>query len=174
VSAAHPGATMKGDHIIEMLEKERLSSLGDDQVLQITAHTSDCSECQRAYDATVISSLMLKARASQDVAPSPFFKTRVMSAIRDRESRDIVTFGRLWKNARVAVSSMVALVLVLITLTFLGQQGSLVGPAPQDLSPKVYGLEQVVFDEGELPVDENLTNGQIIDAVFDSGDIYGN
>src|SRR5215213_6077749 len=102
---------MRDNHLIKMLEERAIDSLSEGEVLAIEAHTLDCSACLRAYEAARISADLLRARASETVEPSPFFKTRVMAAIKEnRLSPELPALLRMWRAAGALVSMMAVLV----------------------------------------------------------------
>lgn len=164
---------MRNDHILKILEAGSVRSLSEAEIAALEAHAADCADCRRAYEAACISCDLIHALAAEKYEPSPFFKTRVMAAIRERElSPELPAFARMWKAAGALVSSMAMLVLVLIGLTAFGY-GS--GPAATELAAAqsaqgLFSPEQVVLDMG---ADESLAYDQVLSIMYDLGDSDG-
>src|SRR6266487_4123067 len=109
---------MKENHIIDILENSSFASLNESERAVIQTHAANCLPCARAYEATQVASSLLKARASEVVEPSPFFHTRVLASLRERQN-EIPAFKRLWQVAGALVSSMTATVALLAVLSFI-------------------------------------------------------
>ncbi|MGH9873858.1 MAG: hypothetical protein ACRD9S_15515, partial [Pyrinomonadaceae bacterium] len=111
---------MRDKHIISLIENSSLVSLSENDLSAIRAHTKDCSDCLQAFQAAQVSQLLLKERAAVEFEPSPFFQTRVMATLRERQAvNDSWALGRLWRTAGALASSMVATVATLAFLTFV-------------------------------------------------------
>jgi anti-sigma-K factor RskA len=137
---------VRGEHIKDLLDRLGLASLGGEELAAVRSHAEGCGECARAYEAARVSASLLEARASEVFEPPPFFQTRVLAALRERQAAgEAWSFGRLWKAAGLLVSSMAATVAVLATLTFVVPQ--------QTATPQVatasdtYTAEDVIFDQ---------------------------
>jgi anti-sigma-K factor RskA len=116
---------MRNEHIIELLDSAPLRSLSETDLARIREHSDQCAHCRRAFRSAQLSSLMLRERATAAIEPSPFFKTKVMAAIRERQAATgSYSFLRFWKAARALVYSMAAVVVLLTGLT-ISQPGSL-------------------------------------------------
>src|ERR1051325_11973892 len=96
---------MKDNHIIELLQNRSLTSFNDSERASIAAHVSDCAACKHAYAVAQVSTSLLQERASAVVEPSPFFHTRVLAALRERQN-EVPAYRRLWQSAGALVSSM--------------------------------------------------------------------
>src|ERR671922_301207 len=110
---------MRDEHIINILESAPFADLSERELASVTAHCATCASCQRAYEAARVSALLLKERVAESVEPSPFFQTRVLAALRGRQTNEAWSFARLWRSAGALVSSMAAIVALLAGLTFL-------------------------------------------------------
>lgn len=163
---------MKEEHIISLLEAVSLASLSENDLTAIRAHTSDCSDCQRAFEAAQISALLLKERAAEVFEPSPFFHTRVLATLRERQAaNESGALGRMWRAAGALASSMVATVAALAVLTFVipGSQTSL---SPQELSslPNGYSAEEVLLYPSDTTATQVPTNqvsdGEVLTAIY--------
>jgi hypothetical protein len=162
---------MKNDHIIYLLEQTPPTGLTAAEISLIEEHSGQCLDCRQAYMASVVSSAMIRSRASEEVQATQFFKTRVMSAIREQRARPVTTFGGLWKAAGILVSSMMAVVALLITLTLFSAPGANLASG-QPAVAGAYGLEQALVDDGDA-ADESLPDAQIIDTLFNTGGANG-
>lgn len=163
---------MRDNHIIKMLEEKAIDTLSESEIIAIEAHAIDCSACRRAYAAARISADLLHARAAETVEPLPFFKTRVMAAIREKQlSPELPAFLRMWKAAGALVSMMAMLVVILIGMTvFSGSSGT---QADELIAgPSIFSPESLVF-EPSSPGDDILAYDQVLSTMYDVGDSDG-
>lgn len=166
---------MRDEHIITLIENAPLASLSKSDLAAIGAHTEHCSDCLRAFKAAQIAALLLKQRAAEEFEPLPFFHTRVLAALRERQASesDSWTLGRMWRAAGALASSMVATVAALAVLTF-AIPGTQVASGTQSLSslPNSYSAEEVILDQS--PVAENqvsvvpVSDSQVLNAIYGS------
>jgi hypothetical protein len=158
---------MRDEHIISLIENTPFASLSQDDLLAIQVHTEHCSDCLRAFQAAQISALLLKERAADEFEPSPFFHTRVLATLRERQAvNDSWAWSRLWRAAGALASSMVATVAALAVLTF-----AIPGEVPstnQQVSSfyNGYSAEEVLLNQNEQ-VDEPATDAQVLNTIYD-------
>ncbi|HKP71606.1 MAG TPA: hypothetical protein VJT82_01630 [Pyrinomonadaceae bacterium] len=162
---------MRDEHIISIIENAPLSELSEHELADVRAHTDQCVECRRAFDAAQISQLLLRERVAETIEPSPFFQTRVLAALRERQAaQETSAFRRLWNATGALVSSMAATVAALVILTFFAP-----GSQPTTGSPEVasaynsYSAEEVLFDQSDAPADQ-MSYGQVISTLYESDD----
>ena len=154
---------MKNDHITDLLESAPFSSLSKSELSAAREHIVGCADCQRAYEAALVAESLLKERAASTLEPSPFFQTRVMAALRERQMLSGVSpLRRMWRAAGLLVSSMVALVVLLAALTYFEQPQ--LGVTEQASAFNFDFLEQVSFTQ-DAP-DEDLTYAQVLTALY--------
>ena len=149
---------MRDEHIISIIENAPLSSLSESEMASIRAHTDQCAECQRAYEAAQISALLLRERVAETIEPSPFFQTRVLAALRERQAAgETAALRRLWNATGALVSSMAATVAALAILTIFAP-GSQPTPAPQEMASAYnsYSAEEVLFDQNRVARRSNV------------------
>jgi anti-sigma-K factor RskA len=162
---------MRDEHIISLIENAPLASLSENELTAIRAHTDHCADCLQAFRATQISALLLKERAAEVFEPSPFFHTRVMATLRERQANGSWTnswaLGRMWRAAGALASTMVATVAALAVLTF-AIPVSQVATGPQQVGSlsSSYSAEDVLLNQSE-PVDESLSDAQILNTLYD-------
>ncbi len=162
---------MSKNHIISIIESAPLASLSESDLNAIRGHTADCVDCRRAFEAAQISALLLKEGAAEVFEPSPFFHTRVMATLRERQAEDSWALGRVWRAAGALASSMVATVAALAVLTFV-IPGNQVASNPQDVSspPTSYSAEEVLIYPSETAVNqgagEQVSDGQILGTLY--------
>jgi hypothetical protein len=132
-------------------------------------------DCRRAYDAARVASLLVKERAAATFEPSPFFQTRVLAALRERQAANApFSFARLWKTAGALVGSMAASVALLAGLTFLAPAPTSGEPAASDVasvsSPST--AEDVILNQDDA-TDDQISYGQVLTAIYDEdeGDV---
>jgi predicted anti-sigma-YlaC factor YlaD len=160
---------MRDNHIIQMLEEKPFGSLGREERETIESHIADCSECRQAHEAARISSALITARAAETTEVSPFFKTRVMAALRERQLQpEPPALVRMWRAAGGLVSAMAAMVVILVGLTVFAY-GPDSQPQPELTSQNIYSPEYLVFEQDEQ-ADDGLAYDQVLTTIYDSGD----
>src|SRR2546423_6902841 len=91
---------MRDEHIKATLDGTPLDRMSESELAAVRSHAEGCEECRRAFEAARVSSLLLKERAAETLEPSPFFQTRVLAALRERQSGvEAWSLGRLWRTA---------------------------------------------------------------------------
>jgi anti-sigma-K factor RskA len=162
---------MRDEHIISLIEKAPLASLREKDLAAIRVHTDHCSDCLRAFQAAQISALLLKERAAEVFEPSPFFHTRVMATLKERQANgswaNSWALGRMWRAAGALASTMAATVAALAVLTFV-IPGSQVTSGPQPVSSlsSNYSAEEVLLNQSEQ-ADEPLSDAQVLNTIYD-------
>ncbi|HEX3557673.1 MAG TPA: hypothetical protein VHU19_00605 [Pyrinomonadaceae bacterium] len=161
---------MKDEHIKAILESGAFAALREGELAAMRAHTARCEECRRAFEAARISSLLVRERAAEAFEPPPFFQTRVLAALRERQAEgEAWSFGRLWKAAGALVSSMAATVALLAALTFVvpGQQPAVA----QELNTadNAYSPETVILNQTG-PAGEQMSYGQVLTTLYGPDD----
>jgi anti-sigma-K factor RskA len=162
---------MRDEHIISLIERAPLASLTEQDLTAIRAHTDHCSSCLGAFQAAQVSALMLKERAAAEFEPSPFFHTRVMATLRERQAANKSwanswALGRLWRAAGVLTSSMVATVAALAVLTFVIPGGQAPSGTQVSSLANSYSAEEVILDQNPQ-LDEQLSDGQLLGTLYD-------
>ena len=153
---------MKDQHIIVILESTRFASLSEREHSAIRAHSASCDECARAYKVASVSASLLENRLDETVEPTPFFHTRVMAAIREKQN-EVPAFARMWRAAGALVSSMAAAVVLFAVLSFAmsGEQ-----TLPGDVSASArYSEEALLLDDTEDAL-EQASDAQILDTLY--------
>jgi len=158
---------MRNEHIINLIENTPLASLSHDDLVAIQAHTEQCSDCLRAFQAAQISVFLLKERAAEQLEPSPFFNTRVLAALRERQTANQSwTWSPLWRAAGALASSMVATVATLAVLTFI-IPGNQVASGPQISSlSNSYSAEEVLLNQSEQ-LSEPASDAQVLNTIYE-------
>ena len=161
---------MRDEHIITLIENAPFASLSENDLTAIRAHTDRCADCLLAFQAAQISSRLLKERAAEVFEPSPFFHTRVMANLRERQAGSWTnswTLGRMWRAAGALASTMVATVVALAVLTFV-IPASQVNSGPQQVSSlsDSYSAEEVLLNQSDQ-LDEPLSDAQILNTIYD-------
>ena len=151
---------MKEKHIIEILDNASLANVSEIELNEVRIHVKGCESCRNAYEAARLSALVIKSRTQVTIEPSPFFQTRVMAALREQRAVDSVpAMFRLWKSAKVLVSSMAVTTAALGVLSF-----SLPGPAAgvDDQIAAVDSVESVMMGQGG----DDLSYEQVLNAIY--------
>jgi predicted anti-sigma-YlaC factor YlaD len=157
---------MRDDHITELLNGAPPDALSRGELAQIQAHIGRCPACHRAFDAARAAASLLEARSAATVEPPPFFKTRVMAAIRERQlTPEPSVFIRLWRSAGWLASAMAVLVLSLSALTFAdyGEQTQTTAAAQ---TADYYSVESAVLAADGAG--DELTDSQVLTTIYES------
>jgi hypothetical protein len=159
---------MRDEHIKKLLDEAPLASLGKAELAAARAHAEGCAECRRAFEAAEVSGLMLRSRAAETIEPSPFFQTRVLTALRERRAAEEGwTLARLWKSAGLLVSSMTATTAALAVLTFVAPQEQVTAQQLSAATP--YTAEALILDESEAEGGQ-MTYEQVLTTLYESED----
>ncbi len=161
---------MSDKHIISLIESNGLSALSESELSAIRAHNGDCSDCRRAFEVAQISVLLLKERLAEPFEPSPFFQTRVMAHLRERQiANESWAWGRMWRAAGALASSMVATVAALAILTFVvpGTQSN--SGTSEMTALNTYSAEEVLLDQSGT-TDDQVSDGQVLTTLYASAD----
>jgi hypothetical protein len=151
-----------------MLEEKPIGGLSEGEIANAESHIAQCSECKRAYDAARISTSLILARASEATEVGPFFKTRVMAALRDL-SPEVPALVRMWRAAGTLASTMAALLVILVALTVFDSRMQSPAVTP---SQNIYSPEYVVFEQGDLD-DDTLAYDELIATMYEPEDENG-
>ena len=153
---------MNDKHIISLLEEMPLTDLSETEMSVIQSHTIVCGDCREAFEAAQVSVLLLKERAAEVVEPSPFFHTRVLARLRERQAESVWAWRRMWRAAGALASSMAVTVVALGILSF-------VVPEPVDFETtaalNTYSAEELLLEEAEA-IDSQATDGFIFSTIY--------
>lgn len=157
---------MRDGHVIEILESGPFDRLTETELSAVRAHAAGCAGCRRAYDAARVSSLLLRGRAAQADGPPPFFQTRVLAALRERQAEQVWVLPRLWKAAGALFASMVATVATLGALSFLAP-GSTIQDTQDDVVTyeEPFSVEESILAQSST--DEEMTYDQVLSVVYE-------
>ncbi len=90
--------------------------------------------------------------------PSPFFDTRVMAAIREKQNQG-PAFAPMWRAAGALVSSMAAAVVLFAVLSLAVFDQALPTVAS---ATTAYSAEAVILND----LDEEQTDGQVLSTLY--------
>lgn len=156
---------MKDKHVTDILERAALTELSEAELEAVRSHTTACAVCRSAYEAARASELLLRARAAETIEPTPFFQTRVLAALRERQAQsETNVFKRMWKATGALVTSMAATVAALAVLTFLvpGMQTTTTSP---EMASSSYSADEIILNKTELP-EEQMSYEQILVTLY--------
>ena|ERR1700754_4307785 len=165
---------MQDPHITRLLEEKPVSHLSAAALEAIEAHITACTDCLRAYRGARISETLIEARKAERQEVSPFFKTRVMAAIREKRlSPELPAWVRLWQAAGSLVLTLASVVLILIGLTIFNSP--LDGPTmPEAMTTQnIYSPDEVVLGQDDA-ADEAVGYDQVLGTMYDTEDGDGN
>jgi hypothetical protein len=157
---------MKDEHIISLIENAPVRSLSENDLTAIRLHTEHCPDCRHAFLAAQVSGLLLKERARAEFGPSPFFHTRVMATLRERQAAsENWSWSRMWRAAGALASSMVATVAALAVLTFAIPGTQVASGSLQASSlPSAYSAEDIILDQTSQLEDQS--DGQLLGTIY--------
>lgn len=157
---------MTDKHIIDILESAPFAALSDADLGTVRAHARVCDKCARAYEAARLTSLLVGERAAQTFEPPPFFQTRVLAALRERQAANQPwTLRRVWKATGALVASMAASVALLASVTFFVPANSL-----QTDTASVsyqYPTEEAILAQ-DVQFDDEMTYGEVLTTIYES------
>jgi hypothetical protein len=157
---------MKEKHITEILDNASITNLSEIELTEIRVHTKDCVSCRDAFGAAQLSAVILRSRAQATIEPSPFFQTRVMAALREQQAvENVPAMWRLWKSAKVLVSSMAVTTAALAALSFVLPATS----TPADQPVSAFSAESVIIGQGS----DELTYEQVMSTIYADDDEAG-
>jgi alpha/beta superfamily hydrolase len=104
--------------------------------------------------------------AENDANANPFFQTRVRAEWREQQTVGGWSCRRLWNATGAVVASMAATTAALAVLMFVAPATNTTDPQTAALAP--YSAESVVL--GQDRDDNQLTNDQVISAIYDDDD----
>lgn len=155
---------MTNEHIIELLENNSLTEIRGVELEKVQSHVRVCATCERAFEAAQLSSLMLKEQAAAAFEPSPFFQTRVLAALRERQAASEWSWSRMWRATGALASSMLAGVLAIAVLSFAAPGIST--ESEVSLAGSGYSAEEVILS-GEL-ADDQVSDAQVLSSLYES------
>ncbi len=160
---------MKSRHITEILDRAAFVELSEGDLATIEAHTADCRQCRKSFEAAKFSGRLLSARAASvaHAAPSPFFQAKVLNAFRQRQNlrSPIAAFRRWWQASAMPVFLMLITVGVLISLTLFAPQSISDDSEIEISSFNPDSSDAVMFDRNQP---RDLTNEQVFQAIYDA------
>jgi hypothetical protein len=160
---------MNTEHIINILEAESLNRLSPADREAVERHVKDCADCAKAYQAARVADELLVSRMADVLEPSPFFKTRVMAAVRAQKAEPAFSFGTLWHTARAVVASIVMVVAILLGLNFyVGGFNPQTGSEDLLASENIYSTDWVLLENGA----SNVTDSEALTTLYESASDY--
>ena len=159
---------MSKNHVISLIESAPLASLSERDLTVIRAHADDCLDCRKAFEAAQISMLLLKEGAAETFEPSPFFHTRVLATLRERQTAgEQWGWSKVWRAAGALGSSMVATVAALAVLTFVIPGSQTVGPQEMTSALNVYSAEEMLLGDA---FNDQVSEDQILTTLYEAED----
>jgi hypothetical protein len=115
----------------------------------------------------------LRERAAEAFEPSPFFQTRVLAALRERQAAGNVSpLRRLWRTAGALVSAMAVTVAALAALTFVAPPAEQTTTAQETATVNAYTVDDILFEQNDL-ADAQLSNDQVLTTLYAPDDDTG-
>ena len=156
---------MKDKHITEILDNTSIAALSESELTEVRAHALECMACRDAYEAAQLSAVVIQSRAQVTIEPSPFFQTRVMAALREQQAVESVpAMLRLWRSAKVLVSSMAVTTAALAAISFM--QPSQTTPVAEQTA-SAYSAYSVIMDQD---ADDQMNYEQVLSTIYEDED----
>ena len=155
---------MKDRHILEILDEKSFAEFGGDELKNFQIHCAECPDCRQAFEAARISSVLLNVRAAIPApAPSAFFQSKVLNAIREKQNlrKPLAAFWRWWQASSALVWLMFFIVATLGILTFLAPKSN--NEEAVSSTYNLYTTDAVILDQ-KPP--HNLTNEQVLEVIY--------
>ena len=154
---------MKSKHITTILDETPFKDLNREQLAEINSHTENCARCQSAFQASRISSALMKNRSPEVFEPSPFFETKVLAALREKQivAKPIAAFWRWWQASSVVVFPILLVVITLMALTFFTPKQQVQATASTD----EFSTEQIIFQGNDF--NRELTTSQAMQIIYE-------
>jgi hypothetical protein len=160
---------MKDEHIVDLIESAPLTSLTPQRLAAIRAHSDHCASCLRAFQAAQVSAVLLKERVAAEFEPPPFFHTRVLATLRERQAAgwwaSASTISGLWHTAGALASSMLATVAALAVLTFVVPDSQSTAGTQSSSVANNYSAEEVMLGQTSQ-LDEQQSDGQLLGTIY--------
>lgn len=160
---------MNDKHIISLIENTSFGSISESDLETIRAHAAECHSCASAFAAARLAFVMLQERTSETVEPSPFFQTRVMAHLRERQAASVWSWDRIWRAAGALASSMVATVAALAVLTFVIPESPSTADLEGTSARNAYSAEEVILNPGDF-LDEQASDGLVLTTLYDAAE----
>jgi hypothetical protein len=156
---------MRNEHILDILDAKAFGEFNQAERNSIENHAAHCRSCRQAYEAAKISSVLLKTGAAQYFEPSPFFQTRVLANLREKQVKinPLSAFARIWRASGTLVVMMITTVFALIALTVFAPGFNKVSGA--SASALDNDSADIVILDGKMPTKEP-TNEQVFQLVY--------
>jgi hypothetical protein len=152
---------MRDEHIINLLEDGPLAELSETDLVTIRLHVGDCDGCLSAFEAAQVSRLLLQERVAIEFEPPPFFHTRVLATLRERQAtNDLWGFSKVWRAAGALASSMAAAVALLAMFTFVVPENQITSQQ----ASSGYSAEEVIL--GQTAQLEDASDGQLLTTIY--------
>jgi hypothetical protein len=153
------------NHITNILDDKPVAELTEHELRTIGEHVKTCADCDRAYRAARLATLLVKNHAAEAAesasAPNPFFQTRVLAAWREQQAANREpAWRRLWNSTGALVTSLAVTTAALAVLAFVVPEAESVVDQNIVLSP--YSAEAVVLGQSE----ERFTDEQVLSAMY--------
>ena len=157
---------MRDEHITDILDGGPVAGLGAAELARVRDHAARCAGCARAYEAARVSQLLLAERAAREFEPPPFFQTRVLAALRERQAaaQQAWSLGRLWNAAGALAASMAVTVAALAALTFLAPETQPAAGTQMAAAADIYSEDVALVAAG---ADEEMTDEQVLASIYE-------
>lgn len=161
---------MNHQQIKKIIDRTKFENLSKVDLAEIERHVAGCQNCERAFQAARIYSVLLNAQTAVEMfEPSPFFQAKVLNAWREKQliQKPLAAFYRWWQASAALVFLMMMSVAGLITLTVFAPNSN-AGEAQVGMPDfNLYPTDAVILNQKPS---QNLTRGQILEVLDETGD----
>ena len=162
---------MKDNHIIKLIEETPFTQISELDLKTISAHVAGCESCEAAFTAARLASVMISERTAEGFEPSPFFQTRVMAHLRERQAaNETWSWNRIWRATGALASTMMATVAALAVLTFvIPESPSTAELLDSTTARNLYSAEEVILNPSDS-LDEQTSDGFVLRTLYDAAE----
>lgn len=153
---------MNKQHITEILDEKRFSELTKKDLGLINSHTAECSSCAEAFQAARVSAVLLSSRTAESFAPSAFFQSKVMNALREKQviKSPFLAFRRWWQASYGLVCTMFLVVLTFVGLTIFAPSNNVQAEVSNF---NLYSTDNVILNQKQT---RDLTSEQTLELIY--------
>lgn len=158
---------MNDKHITYILDELSPEGLSEIQNAEVQAHVTHCESCLRSFEAWRVSSVLLKARVAETFEPSPFFQTKMMAALREKQAKSVAAFWNWWQASTPVLSAMVVVIVALVVLTLFAPNAP-INAQDQAAAFGNFSAETIILNED---LNAEITAGQTLQIIYEPQEV---
>lgn len=160
---------MNDKHITHILDELLPDGLSEIQNVEIQKHVAHCEGCLHSFEAWRLSSVLLKVRAAETFEPSPFFQTKMMAALREKQAKSVAAFWNWWQASTPVLSAMVVVIVALVVLTLFAPNAPQVTAQGEAAAFGNFSAETLILNEDFNAAE--ITAGQTLQIIYEPQEV---